>query len=191
MAAGSEGSGYWFELKNRVRGPSAPLHPGVKPNTLPLKSFVGNVAHSNYVRGLATYPGYNPTEEAAFVDLQMYRNRGSGFFAVGGFFLVQGGIFADNRVGIAVDRAYSLRVIDAQFVGITPSFADSVSASGKTGQSPSLGVIGVMLHSLRGGGSSATGVVLQDLHFAHFGEGTQCPGSSGEFELALRHSALR
>ena len=40
-----------------VRGPSAGLHPGVNPSKLPLKSFVGNVAHSNMDAGLATYPG--------------------------------------------------------------------------------------------------------------------------------------
>ena len=91
VAAGSEGTGFWFELRTSayhseavvyvvhvfifqpspvilyvfyarcdvigVRGPSASLHPGVNPSKLPLKSFVGNVAHSNMGAGLATYPG--------------------------------------------------------------------------------------------------------------------------------------
>ena len=39
-------------------------------------------------------------------------------------------------------------------------------------------VIGVELHSSRQGGTEVSGVVLEDLSFAHFGEGTQCPGSS-------------
>jgi len=57
VAAGSEGTGYWFELRTRVRGPSGPLHPGVNPSRLPLQRFVGNVAHSNRFSGLSTYPG--------------------------------------------------------------------------------------------------------------------------------------
>lgn len=195
MAAGSQGSGYWFEFRTRVRGPSADLHPGVNPSRLPLKHFVGNVAHSNGAglnsldgAGLRTYPGagYNPSEEAAFVDLKMYRNRGSGiFFHNSGGFLIQGGIFADNRVGINMDQAHSVRIIGSQITGITPSFADLLSSSGKAGHCYVGGmmmntnhVVGVELHSQRVGGSKATGVVLEDLSFAHLGEGTQCPGSS-------------
>jgi len=185
VAAGSEGSGFWFELKTRVRGSSAALHPGVNPSQLPLQYFVGNVAHSNG-SGLKTYPGagYNPSEEAAFIDSKMYRNRGSGIFLHNSHnFLIQGGIFADNRVGVNVDRAHSLRIIGSKFIGVTPSFVVSVSSSGKTGHCPvssmmNRPVIGVELHSARCGGTKVTGVVLEDLSFAHFGEGTQCPGSS-------------
>lgn len=186
VAAGSEGSGYWFELKTRVRGPSSALHPGVNPSKLPLLSFVGNVAHSNG-SGLKTYPGagYNPEEEAAFVDSKMYRNRFNGmFFHNSGFFLVQGGTFSDNQVGVNVDRAHSLRIIGSKFIGITPSFAALLSSSGKVGHCSNTmmmntpnPVIGVELHSQRNGGTEVTGVVLEDVSFAHFGE-DQCPGTS-------------
>lgn len=114
--------------------------------------------------------------------MKSYRNRGSGLFLHNsGFFLIQGGIFADNRIGIDVDRAHSLRIIGSQFVGVTPSFADLVGNAGHCrvgGMMMNYAVLGVQLHSQRSGGTSITGVVLQDLSFAHFGEDTQCPGSS-------------
>ena len=188
MVAGSEGSGFWFELKTDVRGSSAALHPGVNPSELPLQYFVGNVAHSNG-SGMKTYPGagYNSIEEAAFIDSKMYHNRGSGIFLHNsGHFLIQGGIFADNRIGVDVDRAQSLRIIGSKFIGVTPSFAALVSSSGKRGHCSPVSssmmmnypVLGVELHSSRQGGTKVNGVVLEDLSFVHFGKGTQCPGSS-------------
>ena len=112
--------------------------------------------------------------------MKIYRNKGSGvFFHNSGLLLIQGGTFADNRIGIDVDRAHSLRIIGSHIVGVTPSFAESVSSSGKTGHCPSMyPVIGVQLHSSQVGGTTASGVILQDLSFEHLGEGTQCTGSS-------------
>lgn len=61
VAAGSHFSGFWFEVKTRVRGPSAKKYPDMVPNKLPLKKFIDNVSHSNS-QGLQTYPqaGYRP-----------------------------------------------------------------------------------------------------------------------------------
>lgn len=61
VAAGSKFSGFWFEVKTRVRGPSASKFPDMVPNKLPLLKFIDNVSHSN-AQGLQTYPqaGYRP-----------------------------------------------------------------------------------------------------------------------------------
>mmetsp|Transcript_17511 Transcript_17511/g.20898 ORF Transcript_17511/g.20898 Transcript_17511/m.20898 type:complete len:365 (+) Transcript_17511:69-1163(+) len=112
--------------------------------------------------------------------MKSYRNRGGGIFLHNSQNLfIQGGSFADNRIGIDVDRAYSVRIIGSHIVGVTPSFAESLLSSGKTGHCTGMTpVIGIQIHSSRVGGNRVTGVILQDLSFAHLGEGTLCPGSS-------------
>ena len=76
VAAGSAFSGFWFEVKERVRGPSASMFPDMIPNTLDLLSFVDNVSHSNS-QGLQTYPqsGYRPKNLAVFEGHKSHRNR--------------------------------------------------------------------------------------------------------------------
>ena len=45
VAAGSLGSGFWYEL--RLRGEQAHLYPDLDPMFVKLGSFHGNIAHSN------------------------------------------------------------------------------------------------------------------------------------------------
>jgi hypothetical protein len=54
VAAGSEGSGYWFELQDLVRSPTLllPSSIGMVPKKLALQTFSGNIAHSNSQHGL-------------------------------------------------------------------------------------------------------------------------------------------
>jgi hypothetical protein len=54
VAAGSESSGFWFELQFDVRPPTSlmPSSVGLVPRRLPLKLFLNNVAHSNAIHGL-------------------------------------------------------------------------------------------------------------------------------------------
>jgi hypothetical protein len=54
VAAGSEGSGYWFELQDLVRSPTLllPSSVGMVPRKLALQTFSGNIAHSNSQHGL-------------------------------------------------------------------------------------------------------------------------------------------
>lgn len=84
-------SGFWFEMKDSVRGPSAILqnmdgsfvYSGYKPKEAPLTLFQGNVAHSNYEHGIKTYPGtgYKPIgDPAVFLDTKSFRNSGKGVF---------------------------------------------------------------------------------------------------------------
>ena len=47
VAAGSEGSGFWFEFRTNIRGPSEDLAPKLDPTRQPLTLFKDNVAHSN------------------------------------------------------------------------------------------------------------------------------------------------
>jgi len=54
VAAGSESSGFWFELQFEVSPPTRflPSSQGMVPRFLPLQLFVDNVAHSNRKHGL-------------------------------------------------------------------------------------------------------------------------------------------
>jgi parallel beta-helix repeat protein len=56
VAAGSESSGFWFELNQYVRPPTQYLETsiGMVPQYMPLKRFENNVAHSNVRHGLRT-----------------------------------------------------------------------------------------------------------------------------------------
>jgi hypothetical protein len=54
VAAGSESSGFWFELQREVKSPTSmmPLSAGMVPREMPLKLFRDNVMHSNFKHGL-------------------------------------------------------------------------------------------------------------------------------------------
>jgi len=54
VAAGSESSGFWFELEEDVRPPTSflPLSNGMSPRRMSLKLFRDNIAHSNWRHGL-------------------------------------------------------------------------------------------------------------------------------------------
>lgn len=58
IAAGSEAFGFWFELRDNVRPPTAllPFSDGMVPTKTALRLFVDNVAHSNRRSGVRTYP---------------------------------------------------------------------------------------------------------------------------------------
>lgn len=60
VAAGSQSSGFWFELQREVRPPTSFMRTsqGLVPRRLPLKLFVDNVAHSNGSHGLRKSTSY-------------------------------------------------------------------------------------------------------------------------------------
>ena len=121
VAAGSEGAGWWFELL--VRGAKASQFSHVEPKREPLGEFVDNVIHSCSDVGLRTYPsGYTPRQEAAFVGLKAYRNSKDIFFHRTSNVTVVGGIFADSKVAIDIDRAEEVRVDGALIIGESESY---------------------------------------------------------------------
>lgn len=111
VAAGSSGSGFWYELKKR--GPLKDFYPD--PLKEPLGSFVNNVAHSNGNSGQPTgsgavrmYPeGYLPngSTREIFVGLKAYRNIGIGVFLHKMInFDLTDALVSDNDIGIDLDR---------------------------------------------------------------------------------------
>lgn len=115
VAAGSEHSGFWFEL--RKRGIMADQF-SFDPRNSPLGTFLGNVAHSNFDRGLRTYPiGYVPDETANLVGVLSYKNRKGLFFHDSQNIAVINSTFADNGIAVHIDGADYISVRDTKIIG--------------------------------------------------------------------------
>lgn len=128
VAAGSQGAGFWFELQ--LRGTHKHLFSHVDPKTAPLLKFENNVAHSNNNKGFRTYPsGYLPEQVQTLGGLKSYRNDGAGLFLhITKNIVVERSIFADNRnIGIDIDRADGISVLNSQVIGLSDSFRDLLS----------------------------------------------------------------
>lgn len=115
VAAGSQNSGFWFELKKRgLRASQFSFDPLVSP----LGKFVDNVAHSSFDRGLRTYPkGFVPVKTANFVGLLSYKNAKGLFFHQSENLAIINSTFADNGISVDFDRADFVSVINTTFIG--------------------------------------------------------------------------
>lgn len=94
VAAGSESSGWWFEMKDK--GSSM-------RSTEPVSSFRDNVAHSCNIEGMTTYKrGWNPSTPAVFDNIRIYKNNGeSGWKShITGYLTIKNSLFADNKLSI-------------------------------------------------------------------------------------------
>ena len=183
VAAGSEHSGFWFEMSRSVRGPSAmmPENTGYNPREQPLKEFRNNVAHSNNEHGIKTYPGdgYRPNGDAAvFKDCVSFRNAGNGVFIHNsGNIKVEGGLYADNRVQIDLDRSPACSVDGARIIGYSEEFRNIKETTKSRGHCPSSWPLrGVEIHSFWVGGSEHGGSSITNTVFESF-EGTECDGT--------------
>lgn len=130
IAAGSAGYGYWYELLQRVRGPSAERAPaGYDPSSAPLGRFEDNVAHSHRLHGLATYPGarappprarrvvlaWRPTERAPRRATWLPRPRaGMGFNPAQTATFERLRAFRNGGAGVFLHNSANLRVRGAQ-----------------------------------------------------------------------------
>jgi cell migration-inducing and hyaluronan-binding protein len=139
VAAGSEGFGFWYAL------PAAPtgLSTGApdRPQTTPLGSFTGNVAHSNHQGGLFVDNGplpsgqvdvtvYRPHADpndqnsppvvADFADFRAYKHYYRAVWLRGDHLRLSNAILADNAIG-ATFAAYETFVEHSVFIGQTGS----------------------------------------------------------------------
>lgn len=122
VAAGSVGSGIWYEL--RKQGPLADSFPN--PMHQPLTLFENNVVHSNQGRfAVRLYPtGFLPNGNTQIASgLKSYRNAGTGIFIhkVHKFALTEA-VFADNDFSIDLERAESINVTNTTIIGMSDSY---------------------------------------------------------------------
>lgn len=113
VAAGSEDTGFWFDIEAAVKGDSATVskYTGISPSELLLTAFTDNVSHSNKI-GLKTYPGeYIPPAPVTFSGTKVYSNTETGIFLHHGKnFLIDGGVISDNLLGIDVNLADNIKI---------------------------------------------------------------------------------
>jgi len=104
VAAGSENTGFWFDTRFNVRGPSrdAPGAHAIRPFFEDLIEFRSNTAHSNRIFGFRYYSiGWRPTGgENILQDIRTYRNTHGHFIHSNTNIAFVDGIIADNDVGV-------------------------------------------------------------------------------------------
>jgi G8 domain/PA14 domain len=136
VAAGSQGTGFWYALPEHPTGLST--NANIWPRRTPLGEFSGNVAHSNEDTGLnvddgprpdgstetANYrPRQNPAADsppvpAEFGDITAYKNRTRGVWLRGGYLRLVGAKLADNAIG-ATFASWETFLQDSLVVGET------------------------------------------------------------------------
>jgi hypothetical protein len=168
VAAGSEGSGYWFELK--LRGTRQYLYPDLDPKAAPIILFKNNVAHSNSAKGFRTYPtGYLPDLMQTIEGLKSYRNDEAGvFFHITRNIKVVGALVADNKnIGIDIDRADAITVCDSVVVGESASYSDLIDHQGAGLLCAFDTIYGIELHAWKYDHSD-DGVTIKNVDFTGF-----------------------
>jgi len=131
VAAGSVDSGFWFDTRDAVRGPSRNLPGGdtMIPGSLSITRFEGNTAHSNIMAGMRYYdPGWRPMEDNnTLKNSRVYRNLRSGHFIHGNWNIVfDGGLIADNGVGIRIFKTGNLRLKNTAIKGRTEEYQNII-----------------------------------------------------------------
>lgn len=127
VAAGSEDTGFWYEMLELVRGPSVKMDPeyGINPSSQIFGYFNENVCHSNHGEGFKLYPnGYFPDERATFQDIRSYKNKGDGVLFHNSKNLgLDGGMVSDNRMQIEVDKqSHDFSDSNIQVLGFSPLY---------------------------------------------------------------------
>jgi hypothetical protein len=176
VAAGATTVGFWFELRDFVRGPSAEFHPDVNPRTSELLLFKDNVSHSSRW-GLLTFPhGYTPPSEGAlFQNFHTYLNTRSGVNLENSKNIdFVGGRYSDNWSGFEIINSDAITVTGALIQGYSPIFMQSRNSQGLEAPCLEDGTLsGFRIPSQLS--SSNWGVKIKDTHFQYLKEGLSCP----------------
>ncbi len=165
VAAGGEGHGIWIALPDHPTGLFARLKPGqaraMWPRRMRLRSFVGNVAHSNDRDGLHFDDGpredtsteatwheahVDPADEdsrtipTTMIRLTAYKNRDHGAWLRGGQHRIVASVLADNAIGatFASDETFlrtSLVVGESANVGEPQGWEIDQGGVGRGGRS--------------------------------------------------------
>jgi len=129
VAAGSDDSGFWFDLRTKVRGPSANLQgaSSINPNILSIGTFRDNTAHGNDFAGMRYYsPPWQPDEENQLLEgCKVYRNKSNGHFIHGNINLnFVGGITADNGQAYWFFVNNRIQFDGIKIVGLSTEYSD-------------------------------------------------------------------
>eukprot|EP00850_Spirogloea_muscicola_P021960 SM000269S09915 [mRNA] locus=s269:76387:85016:- [translate_table: standard] len=160
FAGGGDDTGFWFELREAVRGISADL-PGnnaVVPFNVPLGIFTDNVAHSYGTAGFRTYPhGMRPRlpsgvpASAVFARLQAFKNGWIGLFIHNSDGITATDLtFSDNPWGIYLNQDEGITVQRSRFVGLSANYGNPAQCFRTDEWGPCVPVTGCTLPVSRG-----------------------------------------
>lgn len=112
VAAGSQGVGFWY-------------YNGWWSQSTILK-FDRNVAHSIAHNAIQTFPnGWDSKGLSRFTNIKVYRNRGIGWYChLGQNFVVQNGLFADNKIALDVNYCDGVTIKDTKIIGYTLAYEE-------------------------------------------------------------------
>jgi hypothetical protein len=105
--------------------------------------------------------------------LKSYRNQKGLFIHFSKNIKVVGGIFADNREGLEIDRADNIDVQDATFIGVSQSYRDLMESQGVKNACRQGRVVGLEHHTWKND-PELDGSSVKNLTFTGFTE-TGCP----------------
>jgi hypothetical protein len=130
VVAGSEHTGFWFELLKR--GDRKVDFPNLDPKTDSIIKFDGFVAHSTSAVGFTYYlSGYEPTSLQLFDNMRFYRNHNKAIrIHRTRNVVVQNGIFMDNPINVEVDRSEEVHLLNTSIVGYSDGYKDTVGQGG-------------------------------------------------------------
>jgi len=164
VAAGSQGSGYWFELK--LRGPRMHMYPDLNPKTASITSFKDNIAHSSG-KGLKTYPsGYLPDSQQTFSGIKSYRNDGAAVFLHRTRNVrLDRVLVADNKhIGIDIDRADAIIVSDTEIIGESEPYRDLFNHQDAKSLCLGENLVGIDLHTWKNDPDDK-GISIENVNF--------------------------
>ncbi|CAI5994907.1 unnamed protein product [Closterium sp. NIES-64] len=124
VAAGSEDSGYWTELKEGMRGLSQllPNARNMHPIETKFGTYSGNVAHSAKF-GFRSYPHgmfpYAPGARVTLSNFLIYRNEVGMFLHITRLMTIQSSTFIDNGLSIHIKTDTGIVVDRCRFIGRT------------------------------------------------------------------------
>jgi len=186
IAAGSVHSGFWFDTRNGVRGPSRniPGSEGFIPKYAPIRTFRDNVSHSNRLFGIQYYsPSWQPEGDEQVIEGSIvYRNGWAGHFVHGNRnFVIKGGVAADNQVSVLNFQNSGFRVDGLTIIGYSQNYLDVLDYSNtywackRDPMRIDTGYTGVQIHPSDYPGKNGAQVQYSNLIFDGFDSG--CPGA--------------
>lgn len=185
VAAGSEGSGFWFYPQ--LRGLGETSFPERNPSSAELLLFSNNVAHSSsniavnmlyffkmlcadtFSQIRTSRPGFMPPSLATLDKAKVYKNRNSGLVLHRcSNIIIANSFFADNSRGIDIDRSAGIFVRNTTIIGKSASYEELLlRQSGVEDVCGNRRLIGLDLHSWKVE-EDFGGAFFRDLHFQGF-----------------------
>ena len=125
-------------------------------------------------------PGYAPSTSATFEGLRLYRNSATGIFVHrSSNILITNSHFADNNIGIDLDRTDGIEVRNTVVIGESDSYRGLMSrqvVERVCRNSQDRWLVGIDLHTWKTGKENA-GATLSNLTLSGF-MNVQCPNSA-------------